>query len=458
MHDSFHPVDNLFAKRIFPEASEKAANVLASLLKAAREGHLCINVKENPTLAEGIALLPPSLFKTFLVFESDCLYLRRNWECEKKFLENVKRLLRQKPAIEISEKWLRGQLEQLPLNQEQKEALLKAATNTLTLISGGPGTGKTYTAAIFIRCFLQAGGKEVVITAPTGKAAANMKISLGESAGKCHISTLHSLLKRDKIYADLIIVDESSMVDAERMACLLSAIKDGARLVLLGDKEQLPPIESGRFFADLATIANTHLVELKNCLRSDLKEIINVAEQVKRGETISTEILPDIRELIPQIIQKGMQVLTPLRKGKYGFENLNLLLFKAYEQRGEKEIPIIITKNEPHLDLCNGDVGKLQLEEKMAHFSGNRVFKECQLPNYTYAYALSVHKSQGSEYEKVMLLLPKGSEIFGREMLYTAITRAKKEIIILADEGVVEQLIKNKDCRYSGVPFAPFFT
>ena len=279
-----------------------------------------------------------------------------------------------------------------------------------------------------------------------------MRASLGPLAEKCTVKTLHSLLKNRALSADVVLVDEGSMVDAELMAALFSAIKDGARLILLGDKDQLPPVESGHFFADLAQ--DTHLVaELKTCLRSDLQEIIGIATQVKEGKSIPFMPLPEVKTLIKQIVDCQIPVLTPLRKGSYGVDHLNHLLYQEYQKREAKEIPIIITTNDPHLGLFNGDVGKLIQEEKglRAYFPGGRIFSEYLLPRYEYAYVLSVHKSQGSEYERVMILLPEGSERFGKEMLYTAVTRAKKEMTILAHEGVIDKLVSTTSRRFSGL-------
>ena len=418
----------------------------------AREGHLCVELTPqlDPRFLEGASLLPTSLFVDYLSREKNRIYLRRNWECEYRFLTHMKRFKSQLPSYTLPLTWLEAELDKEQLNFEQKRAILKAAKGSLTLITGGPGTGKTYTAATLIRLFSEGGLKEIAVAAPTGKATANLRASLGLIAEKCTIKTLHSLLKSEWLYADLILVDESSMIDAELMAKLFSAVKPGARLVLLGDKDQLPPIESGNFFADLAQ--DQHLVsELKTCLRIELQEIIDLASQVKNGIPITAHPLPNLKELVGQIVHERIDVLTPLRKGPYGVDHLNKLLYVEHQKRGAKEIPIIITVNDAYLELFNGDTGLLNQEERIAYFSDGRQFAEHLLPHYEYAYVLSVHKSQGSEYEKVLILLPEGSEVFGREMLYTAITRAKKQMTLLAHEGVVEKVVKGHYTRFSGV-------
>lgn len=453
--DFFQPIDFLFADKLVQNGPEAMRLFLAYLLKSAREGHLCVplSTELDPRLLEGASLLPPKLFEEFLVSEESRIYLRRNWECEHTFLTHFRRLMDHPPSYSIAPGELEKLMESEKLNQEQKGAILKVAASSVTLISGGPGTGKTYTAASLIRLFYACGVKTIAVAAPTGKATANLRAALSKIEGlaeACTIKTLHSLLKGERLYADLLLVDEGSMVDAELMARLFKSIKDGAQLVLLGDKNQLPPVESGNFFADLA--GNPNLVaELKTCLRTELQEIIGLAERVKGGEAIPATPLPSIRELIPYIAQSGMHVLTPLRKGPFGVENLNQQLHAYHMLRGEKKIPILITVNDSYLELFNGDTGVLHVEEKCAYFSGGRKFAEHLLPRFEYAYALSVHKSQGSEYDRVLILLPKGSETFGREMLYTALTRAKREIQVFEHAGIVDQVVKGHYPRYSAL-------
>ncbi len=434
----FHPIDTIFAQKICPDGSLEVKNFLARLLQSARSGHMFLETSDE-------SFLPHSLFEQFLVKEKNRIYLRRNWECENQFIEHLKRLKSQKPTLMLD---ISAELEQLPLNTEQKAAICKSAQNTLTLISGGPGTGKTYTAATMIRLFYEMGIKNVVIAAPTGKAVANLRRALNDLSDKCVFTTLHALVRQTRIHADLIVVDEGSMVDAIRMKELFAAVKEGARLILLGDKDQLPPIESGNFFSDLAHDQNL-VAELKVCLRAELKSIVDLAESVNGRRMIPYSPLPDLKELINYVINSNVQLLTPLKRGMYGADFLNQLLYREHQKRGAREIPIMITVNDPQLNLFNGDVGILA--ENKALFTGGREICEHQLPHYVYAYAISVHKSQGSEYDNTLVLLPKGSEVFGKEMLYTAITRAKKQVTVLADEGVVEALLQSNRTRRSAL-------
>ena len=452
MTDSKHSIDLLFARKVFPQAPEPALTFLAYLLKTAREGHLCVSLTDElePLLLEGASQLPSSLFEKILTKQDNRIYLRRNWECESRFLKNLARIRHSSPLDAITVSNLSDQ----GLNQEQQEAVYRTAAQSLTLISGGPGSGKTYTAAVLIRVFLAAGVKRIAVSAPTGKATANLRRALGHEGEKCTIRTLHALIPPsthpESLYADLILIDEGSMVDAHLMASLFQIVRTGARLVILGDKDQLPPVESGHFFADLALDPDL-TVELKTCLRTDLREIIDLAAAVKRGETIPAAPLPPVNELIQQMMQKPQQLLTPLRKGPYGSDHLNHLLFIEYQKKGVREVPILITVNDPFLNLYNGDVGILQHDTGQARFGDGRSFPEPLLPRYEYAYALSVHKSQGSEYDHVTIILPEGAEVFGREMLYTALTRAKKGVSLLAHPNTLAQLVKTYSHRLSGV-------
>lgn len=437
----FLPVDFLFAKRY--SVSEESAYFLAYLLAAARGGHLCVcrvgekwlpEAPEEEKLTKGAELLPPF---PDVVRAENRWYLRRNFELERRFLSAARRLLAMVPTIPIPP------LEGTDLLPKQQEVICHASAEALTLVTGGPGTGKSFTASRLISHFAPHLTHEIVVAAPTGKAAANLKERVGSSA---RVMTLHSLLAQGEILpSDLIVVDEGSMIDATRMTRLFEAIKEGGRLVLFGDPDQLPPVESGHLFADLINRNPEHVVALSTVLRTSESSILSLAAAVREGRVIPVEPLPAPELLIRDLPSLGC-LLSPLRRGPYGVDTLNAMAFKRY---GKGAIPICITQNDRRLELVNGEIGSLIGEE--AHFLGRAPIARALLPPYEHAYALSVHKSQGSEFDEVTVLLPEGSERFGPEMLYTAITRAKKRVRVLGTEKVVEKMMKRKTPRQSGV-------
>ncbi len=433
-------VDELFAEAALKD-NPAAKSFLAKLMEASREGHLSIPQNED---------LPEELFESLLRREGNEIYLKRNWECEKTFLEGLERHKKQKCEIRVDEISFDSRLQ-----PEQIEAIKKALTQSLTLISGGPGTGKTFTASQIVAHFP---GK-VALCAPTGKATANLR----KAAPSEHITikTLHALLKPGFLPFDLVIVDEGSMIDAQLMAKLFSSLKEGSRLVICGDKDQLPPVESGNLFADLVESEKERVVLLTKSLRAELKEILECAEKVKNGEKIACTPFP--KDLVAHLIEKyalnrektleerfklfqKFRALSPIRKGPYGVETLNA---KIHESVYCKHVPIMILENDEELKLYNGDCGFLVGET--IFFEDGRSFPANLAPRYELAYLLSVHKAQGSEYEEVLVLLPEGAEAFGREMLYTAITRAKRKIEVLGSEAILEQVVAKKFTRRSRI-------
>lgn len=416
-------IDRYFGERF----SKTHALFLGYLLNATRAGHLCAYIDDGklyPSMGElDSELIEQAKSLPDLPIVMQCenrWYLKRSWDAEQTFEHHVARLMGQK----VSSIPFTGELE-----GEQKAAVEHVLNHALTVVCGGPGTGKTYTAASLIRHF----PGSVLVAAPTGKAAANLRVALPD----CSVQTLHAML-RDKLEGDLIVVDEGSMIDAEMMAQLFAAVPKGARLVLFGDPNQLPPVEAGSLFNDLAKNFAVHLTK---CLRTELQVIIDLCEAVKRGEMVPFKPLPNLKEAIELIRASKGVVLTPLRKGAYGVDYLNSAV-----HRGEGNVPIMITKNDEQMDLYNGDVGVL--DGSVARF-GKRDIAHHQLPPYSYAYVMSVHKSQGSEYDEVNIFLPHGSERFGREMLYTAVTRAKRCVTIYAAEGVMEKVLSQKVHRLS---------
>jgi exodeoxyribonuclease V alpha subunit len=270
---------------------------------------------------------------------------------------------------------------------------------------------------------------------------------------------------------------------------------------LLGDKHQLPPVESGGLFADMIPLVSPAM--LIHCLRTDLQEILEFAHAVNSGShshaltalngsgsisgnSLSQNFKADMKSIVEyaspfydypdemedeQLIERFncFRILSPLRKGPFGVDEVNAqikrYLIGKYRKRSRMAAPIMILNNDTRLGVFNGEVGLLVKHHPMdgdlkkgdyalfPSYSGgpSRKFPAILLPKFEYAYCLSVHKSQGSEFDHLLLLLPEGSEVFGREVLYTAITRARKKIEIYTKEAVLQQTIERRSQRLSGI-------
>ncbi len=467
----FHSeLDTAFAEALGGSDSEK--KLLATLLWSARQGHLCLPLEESELRAlfgfvqeEKEALIGKLMqgAKTFAEGRGICkrgayLYLEKNAFYEERFVEHIKRLLT------LPSKG-RSQEKDPELTEEQNKALNQALSLPFSVICGGPGTGKTHTAARLVQAYrARFPESRIFLAAPTGKAAKKLASSLGD----VNAGTIHALLQitseasfqeePSPLTEDLLIVDECSMIDARLFSYLLSAVFPGMHLVLMGDPEQLPPVGVGSLFADLVEILKerfpSHLTELTKHLRTQNPEILQITRSIQQGRMdFALESLTD--EMVWESAA-SFCILSCLRKGPFGADALNEMLFKRFSsllKSGQRlTVPIIITKNDREKELYNGETGFLIKEgaEEYALFGGARYRPE-ELLGYEYAYCLSVHKSQGSEYDHVLLLVPPGSEQFGREMLYTGATRAKKSLKIAGDRDTLQQTLTSGSRKVSAL-------
>lgn len=470
--EHFAKVDLYFAKTFTED--EDVFLFLAYVFKRAREGHLCVKIEDAQNevyateIKKGAEKVKVTPIPEALIYEGGKWYLKRNYECEKNLHSHFLRL-----KCSSSEKVIFE--DRHGLNEEQKKCALQALENPLTFICGGPGTGKTRTAVAIISHFQD---KRVAITAPTGKASANLRAqlkNLATSNEKWVVTTLQGLLRKKKetyLPFDLIVVDESSMIDAFLMDSLFSSIFEGTKLILLGDTNQLPPVGVGQIFSDLAALDKTLVAPLHTCLRAELKEVLEIAKAVNDRKMLPLLPLPKPKEIVEQVAKKlslneshslqdlfalyrQFRVIAPQRKGAYGVETLNELLYQHHKKLagflGGILIPIIIKVNDYELDLHNGDFGFLDITKKEAYFEDGKKILSPFLPPFEYSYLLSVHKSQGSEYDEVMVLLATGSELFGKEMLYTAVTRAKKKVTIFGEADILEKIYQNDTKKFSGL-------
>lgn len=418
------------------------------------------------------------------------------------------------------------QEQKMQLDEQQKLAIQVAATHGLTIITGGPGTGKTTTINALIYC-LEEMGVSVSLAAPTGRAAKRMTEATGHEA-----QTLHRLLEvtgnpeeggggirfsRDEenpLDVDAVIVDETSMVDVYLMNALLKAIVPGTRLVLVGDVNQLPSVGPGNVLRDIIASQAFPVVSLQTIFRqAAMSDIVVNAHKINRGERVeqnpnsrdflfvhrsdadhviaATATL--VRDKLPGYVHADMrdiQVLTPMRRGVLGVEKLNQVLQRAFNppspDKCEKETAtgifregdkVMQIKNDYEKEwevrglhgmpvrtgvgVFNGDMGilrsiNLYAEEAEVEFDENRMatYSFRELEELELAYAVTIHKSQGSEYPAVVLPLLSGPRpLMNRNLLYTAVTRAKTCVTIVGSMEVFQSMIDNEteNKRYCGL-------
>lgn len=334
------------------------------------------------------------------------------------------------------------------LTGEQRQAVALGCTSGLTLITGGPGTGKTTTLKVLLDS-LEAAGLHTTLCAPTGKAASRMSQSTGREA-----TTLHRLLGyngkdfgRGMLAGEVCVVDEVSMTSNALLGALLRSVYEGSRVVLVGDEDQLPPIDPGHPLA--ALIKTMPLARLTQTHRqAEGSPILKLAHLLIAGEVpahtgVPFEQAQDSRDVV-QTAQRHQEVhgerpmiLTAGRAGTLGVAALNTALQDAFNP-GEGRLrvgdPVMMTRNDHQRGLMNGMTGQiLGIGKKgvSCEFEGKpQVFASAEAGLLELAYAMTIHRSQGSEWEHVMVVLTEQHErLLSRQLAYTAVTRAKRELI-----------------------------
>lgn len=383
----------------------------------------------------------------------------------------------------------------LELSSSQKEALAIVLTNKVAVITGGPGVGKTTLVNAILRV-IRKKASHIALCAPTGRAAKRLSESTGLEA-----KTIHRLLEFDPISggfkhgpgnmlkADLVVVDETSMVDIVLMSRLLSALSPKTGLLLVGDADQLPSVGPGAVLTDIISSGFIPVITLTEIFRQAAEsQIIVNAHRINRGELpFNTEIdgLSDfyiVQALTPEEIHRKLmqlvtsriperfglhpvreiQVLTPMNRGGLGSRALNAELQKALNGSAEPKISrfgtvfspgdkVIQVINNYDKEIFNGDIGSIisiDMEESvlMVDFDRHPVRYEFgELDELALAYATSIHKSQGSEYQAVVI--PLGLQHFTlleRNLIYTAVTRGKKLVVIVAQPKALAIAVKNR--------------
>ena len=358
-----------------------------------------------------------------------------------------------------------------PLNKDQRAAVEGAFRHTVCTIMGGPGTGKTYTAGRLLRALaLVNPSLRVALTAPTGRAVQTLEASIRAVLTDVAIDakTIHSLVSGPSLFLPYhaVIIDECSMIDSQMLLALTKRLHDGTKIILLGDSGQLPPIEPGQPFFDLATTPSLRHIgryTLSECQRTGSSDLIEFARLVRQGDphlvdewisesrndvqfincSTSNEwnnawttieemaIHPWESELTiqqAQELQKKTIVLTPTRKGPLGSDEINR------RARGGGKRPVISLQNVHQLGVMNGDLGVLERHPVVDYIH----FPRCTVPaivcpKIEQAFAMTVHKSQGSEFERVILVLPPGA-LLDQRLFYTAVTRARRQVLIMGSK------------------------
>ena len=505
-----------------------------------------------------------------LVLERRRLYLRRYWNYEVR-LANALRQRAAPPTIPDSSEELRKRFADLFADADPRQALaaLLALSSKLTLITGGPGTGKTSTVAAVLALLheqaLAAGQPppRIALAAPTGKAAARLSEALGDSLDRLHANgridaalaqtlrlpaeTVHRLLgwrsrsvhfrhdAESPLPADVVVIDEASMVDLPLMCKLVEAVAPYATLLLLGDRDQLASVEAGDVLAALCDAAGDgrafapefaraatvligmpvperedrdatgngvlagHRIELVRSYRQDAGlDLAPLAAAVRDGdadavlaglaaqryagvqwhtdgermlpEWLHRHALPDFRAIAmaadpAEALQRArkLRILTALRQGPAGNESINALIANALQPGAGDAFfhgrLLIVTENSYRQGLFNGDTGvvfRAPGEDGVAVWfetrDGLRAWTPSQLPAHASAWALTVHKAQGSEFDRVLLALPDNdARVLGRELLYTGITRCRSALELWAREDMLRIAIERRGQRDSGL-------
>lgn len=553
-------IDHYFREyiaRVVPGCSGKLLQVILELSQALSRQHSCLDLSDREDKLDIInelnALDQFGQNNSPVTLHGEKLYLRRYFHYEKTIVDNIST---RNTIVPISDREklseaLRSQFQNVDGIDWQQVAALQALTRNLTIITGGPGTGKTTTVAkiITLLTMLSESNLKIRLAAPTGKAAMRLSQSLTsqfEATGGLRVQTLHRLLgvRRDgrgfrfnaenPIAADVLIVDEASMIDLPMMYRLLTALPDQARLILVGDPDQLPSVDTGNVLADLCVPTsgyskpftmltkdllgislkvNTpshplddmrchlrishrfsaeegigklarHIAE-KNIEIPAIGDGINVEDpETLHGENRNSLLLADFGHYLDELqnpknnpadlalLFEQTRLLAPMREGDLGVEELNTSIESELESQGLKPRagafyhgrPILILRNDYNLQLYNGDVGICiaadDINHPMVAFTNpageTRLMLASRLPPHETCFAMTVHKAQGSEFKSVTLILPaqlnqNAEQLLSRELVYTAITRAQKQVTLYTNAVIWQQCMENSVPRVSGI-------
>lgn len=539
MYDS----DNLFSNN--NSSATILFHILMLLMSKYAYGHSCIKIadiadeiffdsddKDQPKAgykfvnhSQIVSILDSLDYKGLPIYyakEFDSLYVKRLWQYENEIADFIDQKTIKESFLDKNIKQVVGKLfEPTGETDWQKQAVINSFSYNFSIISGGPGTGKTTTVAKLLLAMQMLNDKsqKIALLAPTGKAAQRMAESLKNTLGSVILSglttesivhlqnleaqTIHRFLglrpdsnfikygDKTKAPFDVIIVDEASMLDINIFIKLIRAVGENTRLVLLGDINQLPSVEAGSLLANFTASYNSDGVSkfttklIKN-YRSQ-QNINNLASDVLLGEVDLAKhqneniSFHDFKEIDKQLriytnkykelesLASYKEALQRLNKFRILVANKNLeigtdrLNQKIEQLLGKpkntnyKARPIMITQNSYSLGLFNGDVGIIWPDNSgvlRAYFDGkeDRAFSLNMLPQYESVYAMTIHKTQGSEFEEIAIILPpEDNKALTKQLLYTGITRAKTKLDIIANIEVFDKVIKKNQQRNSNI-------
>lgn len=452
------------------------------------------------TVEEYLKYIESLALKAKIVLFNEYVTLSEFYNTEKSILIDINRINDIKNTIKsdkidtyISEY---EKINSITFNNDQKEAIKGAILNNFFIITGGPGTGKTTiikAIVMILKDILDLNHDDIALLAPTGRASKRMAESVGAPA-----YTIHKFLKwnketesflideYNKSHEKIVIVDESSMIDIFLFSSLLKGLKLNVKLILVGDANQLPSIGPGDLLNDLlhiSTIKNKYLNTIYRVkegsyityLANDIKNRKHFDKfptnysDFKFIESDDDNIKKYLKEIVNKAVEKGIssenfQVLAPMYKGLNGIDSLNSMMAEIFNPNAEKFIigdkyyrindKVIQLVNDVDNNVYNGDIGYIKdiyyIDKKLIveiDYSGNIVeYKNGEFDKFNLAYAVSIHKSQGSEYANVVIILASSfNRMFYNKLIYTAVTRAKSSLIIL---GSIDSLNKSVLTNY----------
>lgn len=507
----FKTADRVALSLGFKETDDRRIQALISFVSK----EICYKTQDTYTykddIYKGCCFYIPSLdyetfehnynnaIKDYEIFDDDnCIFPSSLYDAEKGIARYIAKYLKNKP-VQINTDLILREIKDveeevgITYSDEQVEAIIMCIQNGISIITGGPGTGKTTVVNAIIKVYEKLFPKnDIRLCAPTGRASKRMNLVTGKEA-----TTMHRLLEWDldtnrfakcfenPVDGDFIIIDEFSMVDCQLFYNLMAATHPFSKVLLIGDDKQLPPVSPGDVLRDLLELQIIPTIMLEHIHRQDSDSgIIPLCYDVRQGifnqENLEKDDVRfynckniDVKDLVLRLVQNAVdhgleqydiQVLSPMYDGVAGINNLNDTLREFFNPRDvfKKEIAIGRTtyregdkilqlKNQPDDDVYNGDIGTLVeildesgSEKLIIDFDGNYVtYSSEYFNNITHAYCISVHKSQGSEYKYVIMpIVSDYSIMLKRKLIYTGISRAKEKLVLLGSVQAFQRGIK----------------